>query len=262
VYVRLGDDAYRFGQIGVQKLHETRDVVASFARIAHEAGAVRLETIVTAPGRQSVNADELVRAIASGSGASVVVLSAEEEGRLAWEGAVARMPDAPDVVATIDLGGGSCEIAVGTPILGPAWVRSFEAGALRVTRAFLDGDDRDSSAIDGARVSIARLLTDETPPVPDAALAVGGSARAVSKILGPTFGANQLVDLARRLGASTPRAIARRFGITEERAETLLGGTLVLAEVSNLVGTDLELGRGGLREGAAIALAQADAAAA
>ena len=70
----------------------------------------------------------------------VVVLTADDEGRLAWEGAVARMEDPPDVVAVVDLGGGSCELAVGTPRLGPAWVRSVDAGALRVTRAFLGGD--------------------------------------------------------------------------------------------------------------------------
>ncbi len=42
----------------------------------------------------------------------------------------------------------------------------------------------------------------------------------------------------------------------------MLGGTLVLAHVARTVGTDLELGRGGLREGAALALARAEAMAA
>ena len=262
VYLRLGDDAYRLGRISSEKLEQTHDVIAAFARTAREAGATRMETIVTAPGRQSENADELVRILSAATRAAVVVLGAEDEGRLAWEGAVARLPDPPDVVAAVDLGGGSCEIAVGTPILGPAWVRSFEAGALRVTRALLDEERQESITVDEARVAIAQLLTDDTPPLPDVTLAVGGTARAVSKIIGPTFGAKQLVDLARRLRSSTPRAIARRFGLTEERAETLVGGMLVLAEVSNLVGTDLELGRGGLREGAALALARAEVAAA
>jgi len=262
VYLRLGDDAHRLGRIGAEKLAQARDVIASFARIARDAGAVRLETIVTAPGRQSENAAELVRTLSSATRAAVVVLSAEDEGRLAWEGAVARLPDPPHVVAAVDLGGGSCEIAVGTPTLGPAWVRSFEAGALRVTRAFLDDGASGSHARDEARVAIAKLLSTATPPLPDVTLAVGGTARAVAKILGPTFGTKSLVELSRRLGASSPRSIARSFGLTEERAETLLGGTLVLAEVSNLVGTDLELGRGGLREGAALALARAEAAAA
>jgi exopolyphosphatase/pppGpp-phosphohydrolase len=63
--------------------------------------------------------------------APVVVLTADEEGRFAWEGAVVRMPDPPAIVAVVDLGGGSCELAVGTPALGPDWVRSVDAGSLR-----------------------------------------------------------------------------------------------------------------------------------
>jgi exopolyphosphatase/pppGpp-phosphohydrolase len=50
--------------------------------------------------------------------------------------------------------------------------------------------------------------------------------------------------------------------VTGPRAQTLLGGTLVLCEIARLVETDLELGRGGLREGAALALARAEAVAA
>jgi exopolyphosphatase/guanosine-5'-triphosphate,3'-diphosphate pyrophosphatase len=263
VYLRLGDDAYRLGRISEAKLEETGAVIASFARVARDEGALRLETIVTAPGRQAANADELVRVLASETGAPVVRLSAEDEGRLAWEGAVARRPEPPEVVAAVDLGGGSCEIAVGTPNLGPAWIRSFEAGALRVTRAFLPENPVTRSDLRRARFEIAQLLGDDVrPPLPDLTLAVGGTARAVAKILGPRFGTAQLEGLADRLTILAPRDLAARFDVTAERAETLLGGTLVLARVARLVGTDLELGRGGLREGAALALAGAETAAA
>jgi exopolyphosphatase/guanosine-5'-triphosphate,3'-diphosphate pyrophosphatase len=263
VYLRLGDDAYHLGRISPEKLEETRVVVASFARAARHAGAVRLETIVTAPGRQASNADELVDVLASATGAPVVPLRAEDEGRLAWEGAVAGREHPADVVAVVDVGGGSCEIAVGTPSLGPAWIRSFEAGALRVTRAFLHRSPATTADLVRARREVAQLLaTDARPPFPGLTLAVGGTARAVAKALGTRFGNPALDEFAERLGRLGPRHITKRFGVARERAETLLGGTLVLAEVSRLVGTDLELSRAGLREGAALALARADAAAA
>ena len=63
-YVRLGDDAYALGRIGTAKLEETRRVAERFARVARKEGAERLETIVTAPGRQSSNRDELVALLA------------------------------------------------------------------------------------------------------------------------------------------------------------------------------------------------------
>jgi exopolyphosphatase/guanosine-5'-triphosphate,3'-diphosphate pyrophosphatase len=263
VYLRLGDDAYRLGRISREKLDETRSVASSFARIAEEAGAERLETIVTAPGRQASNPEELVQVLAKATRAPVVVLSAEDEGCLAWEGAVSRLEAPPDVVAAVDLGGGSCEVAVGTPTLGPVWVRSFDAGALRVTRAFLNGDPPSAENVAEARGKIARLADIEPrPPRPDLTLAVGGTARAVSRIVGRRFDAEDLDELAARLSRLPTKKAAARLGITTARAETLLGGTLVLAEIARLVDTGLELGRGGLREGAALALARAEAVAA
>jgi exopolyphosphatase/guanosine-5'-triphosphate,3'-diphosphate pyrophosphatase len=255
VYLRLGDDAYRLGRISSGKLEQTGEVAERFARIARKAGSERLETIVTAPGRQAENGDELVSVIAKATRASVVVLDAEEEGRLAWHGAVSRMSDPPSSVAVVDLGGGSCEIAVGSADEGPDWVQSRDAGALRVTRALLPGHRLSKRDVATATVEIHRLLSGLAPPRPEAALAVGGTARAVSRLVGRRFGEAELTKLAKALARKGPQSVVAGTGITRERAETLLGGTLVLAEVSRLLGTRLEVGRGGLREGAALALA-------
>jgi exopolyphosphatase/guanosine-5'-triphosphate,3'-diphosphate pyrophosphatase len=255
VYLRLGDDAYRLGRISEGKLDQTRDVAERFARIARKAPVERLETIVTAPGRQAENGDALTNVLTKATRAPVVVLGAEEEGSLAWHGAVSRMSDAPESVAVVDLGGGSCEIAVGTPGLGPSWVESRDAGALRVTRAFLPGHRPSKRDIATTTVEVHRLLAGLAPPRPDAALAVGGTARAVSRLVGRRFGEEELVKLAKTIVRKGPQAVVAGTGITRDRAETLLGGTLVLAEVSRLLGTRLEVGRGGLREGAALALA-------
>ncbi len=261
-YLRLGDDAYRRGRIGSRKLAETQEVAARYRRVARKAGAVRLETIVTAPGRQAKNPDDLVRVLAEGTRAPVVVLSADEEGRLAWEGAVARMEEPPESVAVVDLGGGSCEVAVGSPVVGPSWVRSIEAGALRMTRAFLRGDPPSAKRIAHARRQIAELAGDVDPPRPDAALAVGGTARAVGRIVGRPFGVAELDALAKSLSNAPAERVTAVHGVTPERAETLLGGTLVLTEITRRLDCALEVGKGGLREGAALALARADAAAA
>jgi exopolyphosphatase/guanosine-5'-triphosphate,3'-diphosphate pyrophosphatase len=263
VYVRLGDDAYRYAAISDGKLDETHAVASRFARIAFESGAERLETIITAPGRQASNPEALVRVLIGSTRAPVVLLSAEEEGSLAWEGAVARLTDPPEVVGVVDLGGGSCEIAVGTPSLGPAWVRSFDAGALRVTRALLKRDPPRPRAVARAREEIRRLVAfDAAPPRPSLTLAVGGTARAMARALGRRFEVSELEDLADRLALLPAKKIADRYDVTGPRAQTLLGGTLVLCEVARLVGGELELGRGGVREGAALALSRAEAVAA
>jgi exopolyphosphatase / guanosine-5'-triphosphate,3'-diphosphate pyrophosphatase len=259
-YLRLGDDVHAAGRIRMRKLEEAADVARKLVRSARKAGAERIETIVTAPGRQAENGDELVRLLRKRTDARVVQLSGEDEGRLAWEGAVARLDDPPDLVGVVDLGGGSFELAVGTPGIGPSWVESVDAGALRVTRELLGGDSPSRKKVARARARIAELVEPLRPPRPDQVLVVGGTARAIGRIAGRRYGVDELDRLAERLTKTRAEDITEPHGITPERAHTLLGGTLVLTELARRLDSTLEVGRGGLREGAALALARAEAA--
>ena len=261
VYLRLGDDAYRLGRIG-RKLDALAETAELYARQARAARVERLETIVTAPGRQASNAEELVDVLRDATSAPVVVLGADDEGRLAWEGAVAALPSATGVIGVVDLGGGSCEVAIGRAGTGPHWVRSREAGALRVTRAFLPSTRLSARDLASARAGVRELLEDLDPLQPDAAFAVGGTARAISKVLGQRFGRRKLEALADAIAQNGASAVTAGRDISQSRSETLLAGTLVLGEVARLLDVKLEVGRGGLREGAALALVRVASAAA
>jgi exopolyphosphatase/guanosine-5'-triphosphate,3'-diphosphate pyrophosphatase len=162
----------------------------------------------------------------------------------------------------VDLGGGSCEVAIGTPATGPTWVCSRDAGALRVTRAFLPAERPTARHVASARARISELLDGLDPTHPDEALTVGGTARAVAKVIGPRFGARKLDELAERIAREGAAATTAGLDVTPGRSETLLGGTLVLSEVARRLDSKLEVGRGGLREGAALALARVESAAA
>ena len=149
--------------------------------------------IVTAPGRQGAAAPELTAALADATSLPVRVLTAESEGRLAYDGAVARaVGDLPEVVAVVDVGGGSTEVVVGTPLLGAAWVRSADVGSLRLTRAHLTDDPPLGRPDPGRADAVGRALAGMSPPRPALALAVGGSARALTKIVGRRFDADDL----------------------------------------------------------------------
>ena len=262
VYLRLGDDAYRLGGIGARKLDELEYVAERYAQRARLSRVERLETVVTAPGRQAGNADELVDVLGEATRAPVTVLSAEDEARLAWEGAVAAAEDPQPPVAVVDLGGGSCEVAVGFPGVGPTWLGSRDAGALRVTRRFLPEHRPDARDVKSARGAIRELLEGLDAPRPDTALAIGGTARAVAKITGERFGQKKLDALADQIARAGVASLVRGLDITPERTETLLGGTLVLAEVARRLAAKFAVGSGGLREGVALALAREQSVAA
>jgi exopolyphosphatase/guanosine-5'-triphosphate,3'-diphosphate pyrophosphatase len=84
--LRLGEAIERWGRIPDEKLDETAAVVARFAAEAHRHGVQRLEVLVTSPGRQAANGEELVGRLAAAAGAPARVLDATEEGRLGFLG--------------------------------------------------------------------------------------------------------------------------------------------------------------------------------
>jgi exopolyphosphatase/pppGpp-phosphohydrolase len=71
-----------------------------------------------------------------------------------------------------------------------------------------------------------------------------------------------LDELVKQLASVPVETLTAPNGITPERAQTLLDGTLLLVEIARWLGTDLVVGRPGLREGAAIELARAEIVAA
>src|SRR5204862_8143114 len=108
------------------------DAVRELCSDARDEHAEAVEMFVTAPGRQAENGTELVEAIEDVVELPVRQLSAEDEARLAFAGAVALAKPTAAVVAVVDLGGASTEIAVGRPEAEPVWLRSVDLGALRL----------------------------------------------------------------------------------------------------------------------------------
>ncbi len=259
----LGEEIVRTGgRIGAKKLDEAAAVARVHVRRARKLACDRVEILVTSPGRQAANGDELVAALETAAGVRARVLSAEEEGVLAWKGAVSAAGELPESVATCDVGGGSTQLVVGSLTGGPAWTRSIDVGSLRLTRRVLESDPPRPSELERARGEVAAALAALAPPLPLAALATGGTARSLRRVVGTELGERELESALRRLSKRSVREIAADFGVDRPRARTLVAGTTILAGVQRLLGIPLTVGQGGLREGAALALLEEVAAAA
>jgi exopolyphosphatase/guanosine-5'-triphosphate,3'-diphosphate pyrophosphatase len=128
-------------------------------------------------------------------------------------------------------------------------------GSLRLTLALLQGDPPSPARIEAARLAIREAFAGIDPPGPELALATGGSARAVARVLGGPYGPRELERLAGELASRTAERSAKLLGLQPHRARTLLAGALVLHEVSGLLGTGFTPARGGIREGVALRLA-------
>jgi len=258
-FLQLGEEIERLGWISEGKLRETVECVRRFAARAAAHGASQLDVVVTAPGRRAANADELVRALAQGASARVRVLSAEEEALFAFEGALAGLKRIPESVAVCDSGGGSTELVVG--VAGePHWVRSLDVGSLTV-RSWLPEDPPGRQSVEEARLRVREHLDGIAPPIPKAAYATGGTARALRRLVGRTLDAQGLDDALDRLAKRRAKEIASKYGVDARRARTLVGGAVVLAEMQLRLGIPLEVARTGMREGvAAVAFTELAAA--
>jgi exopolyphosphatase/guanosine-5'-triphosphate,3'-diphosphate pyrophosphatase len=255
--LRLGAEVERHGAIGEDKLAEVSGTVGSFVAAARSIGVDRIEVLVTSPGRQAANADELVERLAVASRAPVRVLSAADEGRLAFFGALsAARGGGRKTVAVCDVGGGSAQVVVGTRRDGPAWVRSIDLGSMRLTSRLLPGDPPGAEAVAEARAEVERYLEGFTPPLPQTALAVGGSARAVGGVVGPKLGRSELEEAVELLAETPSDEIVDRYGVDPDRVRTLAAGAVILSAIHQRLGVPLRTVRGGVREGAILELAE------
>jgi exopolyphosphatase / guanosine-5'-triphosphate,3'-diphosphate pyrophosphatase len=255
-WIRLGADISADGAISEARLDAAATAVAEFATEARRRGCMRLETLVASPGRQAENGSELLRRLETAAQTDVRVLRRDEEARLAYEGAVAAARVESDTVAVCDVGGGSTQLAVGIPGNGPTWLRSVDIGSLRLTTQAFEHDPPGKKAVSAARRLVGEQFDGVVFPLPKEALVVGGSARGLRRLLGTrTLGADELDEAVRQLRRRPSAEVAAEHDIDPERARTLLGGALILSEVRRRLAIPLVVGRGGVREGAALELA-------
>jgi exopolyphosphatase / guanosine-5'-triphosphate,3'-diphosphate pyrophosphatase len=254
-FTRIGHRIDADGAIPVRTIDAVAEVVAAQRAAAEVAGAAHLRVVATAAIRRAPNRGDLVAALRDRAGVDVAVLSADDEGRLAFAGATRTLERAPEgTVAVVDVGGLSTEIAVGTLAGGVTWLRSFPVGsALLSGRCRADPPSR--ADLEAMHAAAAAAFAVADLPRPDHAIAVGGSAASLPTLVGPVLDQAALEHALGKLGAAPAAEVARRHGIAPERAELLPAGILVLDAAARRLGMPLRIGRGGLREGVVLELA-------
>jgi exopolyphosphatase / guanosine-5'-triphosphate,3'-diphosphate pyrophosphatase len=247
----LGECVERDGAIPPAKLAEAASDVRRFVEAAADAGARDVEVLITSPGRQAENGGDLLEAIAEATTAPVRILSAQEEGRLAFVGATRTLHLPPRRrVAVVDVGGGSSQLVIGSSREGIIWSGTIDLGSRRLTSRLLQSDPPSKDDLARARAEVDELLAALDPPDARSAVAVGGSARALKRLAGVRLGGQEL-ESALAVVARTPATeLVEHYDINPARAETLAAGATILAAVQRKLGLPLKVVRAGLREGA------------
>ena len=246
----------RSGCIPAEKVAETAAVVAAQARRARELGATEVVAVATAAIRDAANRDELERGVERALGAPLRVISGEEEARLSFAGATRTVQGpAAGTIAVVDVGGGSTEIAVGTPDAGVEWWKSLPIGSGVLADRHLRSDPPAAAEVNAARAQVAASFEGLAAPAVDSAVAVGGTATSLGRVVGSALDHDTLERGIELLCGSPIDALAGRLDLDPERVRLLPAGILVLQALSERLGP-LRIASGGLREGVILELTE------
>jgi exopolyphosphatase/pppGpp-phosphohydrolase len=245
VRLALGEEIELNGGVSDTSIATAAEAVRKLSIMARRHRVETLDVFLTAPGRQSDNASELIAALQRVAEHPVRVLSKDEEGRLAYAGAVATSDiELPSRIAVCDVGGASTEIAVGSPGRQPEWVASVDLGSVRLTARAED--------LEHMRAEAREAFEHLDPPAIELGLTVGGSARAARRLVGPWLDDAAFAEAFRLIETLEPRVISRRFDIDRTRVRITPAGLVLLATVHELLGVPLHVCSGGIREGAVL----------
>lgn len=255
-FTHLGRSVAEAGEIPARKLAEALAVVVAQVAVARGQGADPVRAVATAAIRDAANGAELCAEVERLTGIAVRVLSGEEEARLAFVGAagtlesrLASADDGTGRLGVIDVGGGSCELVVGSPPATIGWWASVRVGSGALTERCLEGDPPLPSELAAAREAAAGAFAGLAPPRPERALAVGGGAASLARLSGRRLDRAAVERSLQVLAAQPSAEVARRFGIDPERARLLAAALLILQAAGELFGVEPVVGRGGIREG-------------
>jgi exopolyphosphatase/guanosine-5'-triphosphate,3'-diphosphate pyrophosphatase len=221
-FTRIGRKIDAVGAIPEPAIAAVADVVAAQRAAAELAGAAQVRVVATAAIRRAANRGALVAALRAGAG--------------------------------VDVGGMSTEIAIGTMAEGVTWLRSFAIGSgMLAGRCREDPPSR--ADLEAMRAAADAAFHAADAPALDHAVAVGGSAASLPTLVGPVLDRAALERALETLGAAPAATVARRHGLAPERAQLLPAGILGLGAAAQRLGMPLRIGRGGLREGVVLELA-------
>jgi exopolyphosphatase/guanosine-5'-triphosphate,3'-diphosphate pyrophosphatase len=256
VFTRLGKALLDEGSIPRGKVEETARVVAAQAKLARDLGVVALDVVGTAVVRDAPNRAELEAAVGEAAQAPMRVLSGEEEARLAFLGVTSTLPPrANGRVVVVDVGGWSTEVVLGTRASGVSWSESFRVGSGLLSDVYLRSDPPGRRELAAVMAHVSEVFAPLHLARPERALAVGGSATSVRRIVGKGLSRPALERSLQLLAGSKCAEVAARIDIHPERVRLMPAGISILHELSRRLDVELELGNGGLREGVVLELA-------
>src|SRR5438270_1398212 len=244
---RLGKGVFTNGTLDPQAIAHTIKVLKRFHRAVQDYSADQTRVVATSALRDAKNTRAFIEWVRSATGWRPEVISGLEEGRLIHLGVISKTRLSVPRVLLIDLGGGSCELTISVR-KHIQQIVTLPLGAVRLTQEFLKHDPPKKSELQRLRVFIAEEVQRVAPQIQKArvkitiatsgtAAALAAANRAIGTGSGNTLAPRaSTVKLATKLAKLSLEERESIRGIGPRRAEIIVAGAMVYAEVLQLCG--------------------------
>lgn len=262
---RLGAGLDQHARLGEAAMRHALEAVTRMVTLARQMGASRVDAVATSAVRDAANRREFLDRLRREAGIRVRLLDGDDEARLSFRSALAHFDLAVGRAVVMDIGGGSLELALSADGLIERLV-SLPYGAIRMTEQFLGQRPRRKDVRKlraHVREDIRRAL-----PVRDwrGAQIIGsggtftnlagmhlyrqGFTSAAGRVHGTRVPREELEHIIDQLQDASPDERAAIAGLNAGRADIILGGLAVAAEVlARIESRDLVVSGYGIREG-------------
>ena len=261
---RLGAGLAGSGALSDEAMSRAIEALGRMALLAKQARATRIEAVATSAVRDASNGRDFLTQIKHATGLSVRILSGEEEARLGFLSATAHFDLAVGRSVVMDIGGGSLELALSAGGVVDRLL-SFPLGTVRLTERFLGMTPRRKD-IAKLRREVRRELKTHWRVREWRGAQVIGSGGTFTNLAGMVLARQGMLSartvhatrverldlehLIETLSAMSPAERLKVPGLNKERADIILAGLCVAAEVlARLDSRTLNVSRYGIREG-------------
>jgi exopolyphosphatase/guanosine-5'-triphosphate,3'-diphosphate pyrophosphatase len=261
---RLGQDLARSGKLAPEAVERSLAVLLQMKHIAVGYGCRNIRAIATCAVREASDGADFCRRVQEEVGLEIEVISAKQEGRLAFRSVERNFELAALDVAVADIGGGSTEIvAAAAGVIEEIY--KTRLGAVRLTDRF--GSDQKLSSVELKQMCEAidqelREAIPEVPFRPHVLIGTGGTFTSLASMLMNRAGKSQLpikgfvarrADVSHLLDALSKLGLRGRQkvpGLSADRADIIVAGLAVIDRLMGYLGVNrLQIHNGGVRDG-------------
>lgn len=260
---RLGQGIDASRRLAPEAIARTLQVLREYRELADAHGA-RVVAVGTSALRDARDAATFLAPARDILGGPIEVVSGLREAELTYWGGLEGLALEQQAIVVVDIGGGSTEIVTGTRTTISARA-SIDVGSVRLYERYADRDPPSRQAIARMREAIERALEQGAPALPSDCqlVAIAGTATTIAAIArgigrapldrGATISTDEACAVAERLARMTTAERGAIAGMDPGRADVILAGAVILAEIAERSGVkQLTISDGGVRVGLAL----------